>query len=238
MDPPLSLLHLPFSFLFLPSLLLLLLLSPQPLLSSPKQTYDGYDAAELLRLAEEEKGWLVAVRREIHEHPELRFQEHNTSALIRSQLDRLGIPYSFPFAGTGVVAQVGSGSPPIVALRADMDALPLQEMVEWEHKSKVDGVMHACGHDSHVAMLLGAAKLLNIRKHNLKSVYLENRRLAVLVPIASRLQGGVKVKAIESAGTSDGPLLDLSLGKIPKLLLWGSLPLVIRVSSRPGHRAQ
>lgn len=102
--------------------ILILLLSLTPLTSSTPD----YDAEELLRSANEDKEWLVSVRRRIHEHPELRFQEHNTSALIRAQLDRLGVPYSFPYAGTGVVAQVGSGEPPVIALRADMDALPLQ----------------------------------------------------------------------------------------------------------------
>ncbi|KAL8141222.1 hypothetical protein V2J09_007243 [Rumex salicifolius] len=127
-------------------------------------------ADEILTLARDPAtaDWIKRIRRRIHENPELAFEEVETSSLVRRELDGLVIGYRYPLAKTGIRAWVGSGGPPFVALRADMDALPIQELVEWKHKSKVSGKMHACGHDAHTAMLLGAAKILNTRRHFLK----------------------------------------------------------------------
>ncbi len=107
----------------------------------------------------------VALRRHLHAHPELSFQEFETSRFVLKQLTDLGIPCGV-MAETGVVGLIESRNPGkrVIALRADMDALPITEANTIPYKSKNEGVMHACGHDIHTACLLGAAKILNETK--------------------------------------------------------------------------
>jgi len=123
---------------------------------------------ELLEAARSAQDWMVAIRRELHMHPELGYDLHETSRLVREKLDELGIPYRFPVAETGIVATLGTGESPCVALRADMDALPIHEEADVPFRSRVEGKMHACGHDCHTAMLLGAARLLKEREGELQ----------------------------------------------------------------------
>lgn len=113
----------------------------------------------LLQRAKELEPQLRAVRRRLHQWPELGFQEFETAALIAETLTALGVEFRSGIGRTGIVATLGSGAPTI-ALRADMDALPISEKTGLPFASRVPGVMHACGHDAHVAALLGAAMLL------------------------------------------------------------------------------
>jgi amidohydrolase len=104
-----------------------------------------------------------AIRHHIHSHPELSFEEYNTSAFVSQKLTEWGIPHQSGVAGTGVVGLIEGKNPAkkCIALRADMDALPIQELNDVPYKSQNDGVMHACGHDVHSSCLLGVARILN-----------------------------------------------------------------------------
>jgi amidohydrolase len=125
--------------------------------------------AELDRRVAEVNPKVVTWRRDIHEHPELGLQETRTAALVAAHLRGLGMEVRTGVGGTGVVGVLRGGKPgKVVALRADMDALPVTEMTDLPFKSRVRtqwngmdvGVMHACGHDNHVSILMGAAEVL------------------------------------------------------------------------------
>src|SRR5205823_4387984 len=109
-------------------------------------------------------------RRHIHQNPELSFHEEKTSAFIELKLKEIGIPFKNKIAGFGIVAEIEGKDPGAgtVALRADMDALPISEKNDKDYKSKNEGVMHACGHDVHTSSLLGAAKILHELKDKFK----------------------------------------------------------------------
>lgn len=124
--------------------------------------------SQVLNDARELGGWIVGLRRQLHAIPELGYEEHKTSQLIRETLTELGIPWQGPIAETGVVATLSGGTGPCVALRADIDALPIEEQADVPFRSQHAGRMHACGHDCHTAMLLGAARLLKQREHELR----------------------------------------------------------------------
>lgn len=123
-------------------------------------------ASDVRSLIKQELEALVAIRRDLHENPELHFEEKRTTQVVQRELTALGIPFRAGLArGTGVVAHLAPTDPanaakPAIALRADMDALPIVEKTGRAYASRNPGVMHACGHDGHTTILLGAARVL------------------------------------------------------------------------------
>ena len=162
---------------------------------------------------------LVRTRREIHSHPELGFEEVHTSGLVRSRLDELGIPYQAGVAGTGVVGLLEGtargargGRSPTLLLRADMDALPLQEENADEYRSRIPGKMHACGHDGHTAILLSTAAVLKHRRDRLAG------NVKLVFQPAEEDPGGAQ--PMIDSGVLENPPVDAALG----LHLWTQLP--------------
>jgi hypothetical protein len=117
-------------------------------------------------------GELRQIRRDIHAHPELGYEEQRTSDLVAQKLTQWGIPVLRGMGGTGVVGVIKNGdSPRAIGLRADMDALPMQELNTFAHASRHEGKMHSCGHDGHTTMLLGAAHYLSQQRNFDGTVY-------------------------------------------------------------------
>ncbi|WP_124728009.1 M20 metallopeptidase family protein [Staphylospora marina] len=156
---------------------------------------------------------MISWRRHFHRHPELSFQEKETSRKVAELLESFGLEVRTGIAGYGVTGLLRGAKPgPTIALRADMDALPIQEENETEYRSEVPGVMHACGHDGHMAMLLGAAKALTSFREELAG-----QVLFLFQPAEEKLPGGAQGMIRE--GVLDG--VDCVFG----LHLWSPLPV-------------
>ena len=152
------------------------------------------------------------IRHQIHMNPELGFEEYETSKLVASELEKLGIEVTKNVAKTGVVGLIKGGYPgKTVALRADMDALRINEEGDYEFKSKNPGVMHACGHDGHTASLLGVAMMLNEIKDELHG------NVKLIFQPAEEVEGGALPMIKE--GVLENPKVDAVFGGH----LWGSI---------------
>lgn len=149
--------------------------------------------------------WMIDIRRDLHQHPELGLEEHRTSARIQSLLTEMGVEFRAGLGGTGVLGLIrGESGGKVVALRADMDALPLEDQKEVDYKSKVPGKMHACGHDVHTTMLLGAARLLMEHRASLPGT------VKLLFQPAEETVGGAKL--LVEAGALENPKVDAIFG--------------------------
>lgn len=201
--------------------------------------YEEMKNMDIKNLSKKYKDYVIEMRREFHMYPESSFEEFRTSKRVKEELDKMNIPYQ-SLAGTGVLATIeGPNSGKTVALRADMDALNIQETSDLDYKSKNDGKMHACGHDGHTAMLLGAAKMLMDIKNEIKGT------IKLIFQPAEEIGAGAK-KMIEESNFMDtvdsvfGIHLwsDIETGKVSVeegVRMAASDKFTIRIKGKAGH---
>jgi amidohydrolase len=187
---------------------------------------------------------IIAIRRYIHAHPELSFEEFETSAYICRILDQWGISYKKGIAGTGIVAVLeGLDSGRTIAFRADMDALPVTEMNQVSYKSVNNGKMHACGHDVHTSSLLGAIRILRDLKDNWNG-----RIKFVFQPGEEKIPGGASLMIKENALAPEEPEIIIAQHVFPDMeagnvgfrsgqYMASSDEIYITVKGKGGHAA-
>ncbi len=197
------------------------------------------------QLAKDNHDRHLKIRRHLHAHPELSFKEYETSKYVQAELDDIGIPYKAGYVETGIVAHIEGNDPSskIIALRADLDALPIIEENEVSYKSTNHGVMHACGHDVHTTSLLGAARILN----ELKSEFTGTVKL-IFQPGEERLPGGASLMIKEGALLNPAPsgiigqhvYPQLEVGKVgfrPGMYMASADEIYVTVKGKGGHAA-
>jgi len=188
---------------------------------------------------------VIAIRRELHQHPELSFNEFKTSKRIEKLLKKYKIPHKTGYAKTGIVATIKGKQPSsrTIALRADIDALPIQETNKVSYKSKHDGVMHACGHDVHTASLLGCIRIL----HELRSEFKGTIR-CIFQPGEELLPGGASLLIKEGVLKNPTPKTiigqhvhpPLRAGKVgfrPGMYMASADEIYVTVTGKGGHAA-
>lgn len=202
---------------------------------------------QIKKAADEIYPEIIALRRHLHENPELSYEEINTGKFISKQLTALGISHTHGWAEHGCVAIIeGEGkekSEKVIALRADIDALPILEVNEVPYKSKVDGVMHACGHDVHTSSLLGTAMILNKVK-----AHFSGKIKLIFQPAEEKLPGGASILIKEGVLENPKPQNifgqhvhpPLEAGKVgfcPGQYMASADELYMTVKGRGGHGA-
>ena len=195
-------------------------------------------------LADEIFPEILEIRRFIHQHPELSFHEFKTAEYICDVLGKENIPFRQGIAGTGILADIeGRGSGKIIGLRADMDALPIQEENTVDYRSVNDGKMHACGHDVHTACLIGAARILNELKHQFPG-----KVKLVFQPAEEKAPGGARLMLKENLFGEEKPDLMIAQHVYPVMYtgrigfragkyMASSDEIYIKVRGKGGHAA-